>query len=294
MGIVGYGSNSAFSQLSSFFGRKASHYGVPAVNEARKPAVVVVVNYSGGNTPKLKASGFDNLSGAELFDALHDYVNDGAKSLSYGEARYLMYSQLDNISRNGEKGVLTAYSQILMPGTSGDGSSYREQNDLNGDGVIDKQGINAEHSWPQSFFREALPMKSDLHHLQSTFVTPNGRRGAYPYGMVSRAIYSTNSGSRLGSDGVFEPCDANKGNSARAMLYFMLRYHDRSIRSGGYSQQFWTNKVNTLLLWNRQDPPDENEIRRNELVSRYQNNRNPFIDDYTLADKIGASVWKSF
>lgn len=283
---------SALGQLSGSFG-SAPDVSVPqasaeqAVSEKR-----VHIKYFGKNakTRTSRNGNYSGLSGEDLFVALYDDVNAGAKVLSYGEARDIMYSQVDNVTRNGRNGVMTAYSQVFMPGSSEDGGFYKETGDLNGDGVVDSQGVNAEHSWPQSFFNKALPMKSDLHHLQSTFVTPNGRRGSYPYGMVSAASYSTNSGSKLG-DEVFEPCDADKGNTARAMLYFMVRYYDRAIRNGGYSKEFWNEKIGTFLLWNRQDPPDADEIRRNELVFKYQKNRNPFIDDYTLADKVGEKMW---
>jgi hypothetical protein len=38
-------------------------------------------------------------------------------------------------------------------------------------------------------------------------------------------------------------------------------------------------RLTTLLLWNRLDPADDRERRRNDLVyERYQQNRNPFVD----------------
>ncbi|MFA6584238.1 MAG: endonuclease, partial [Elusimicrobiaceae bacterium] len=211
---------------------------------------------------------------------------------SYSEARNFMYSTADNVLVSGKRGVIAAYSNIFIEGTSGNGGQYKENGDANGDGFVDSSGVNAEHSWPQSFFRQALPMRVDLHHLQTTLQTPNNKRSSLPYTMVNSYQYSTNAGSKLGALG-FEPCNSDKGNTARAMLYFMMRYHDQNIRSGGYDNAFWKEKVDLFLLWNRQDPPDANEARRNELIFKYQGNRNPFIDNPSLADKIGAEVWKS-
>lgn len=37
-------------------------------------------------------------------------------------------------------------------------------------------------------------------------------------------------------------------------------------------------KLSDLLDWNQQDPPDDFEINRNNVIYSYQNNRNPFID----------------
>jgi hypothetical protein len=37
-------------------------------------------------------------------------------------------------------------------------------------------------------------------------------------------------------------------------------------------------KLSDLLEWNMQDPPDDFETHRNDVIYGYQNNRNPFID----------------
>jgi hypothetical protein len=37
-------------------------------------------------------------------------------------------------------------------------------------------------------------------------------------------------------------------------------------------------KLSTLLQWNIQDPVDDNEMNRNNIVYSYQHNRNPYID----------------
>jgi hypothetical protein len=37
-------------------------------------------------------------------------------------------------------------------------------------------------------------------------------------------------------------------------------------------------KLSTLIEWNEEDPVDDFERNRNEVVYSYQNNRNPFID----------------
>jgi endonuclease I len=50
---------------------------------------------------------------------------------------------------------------------------------------------------------------------------------------------------------------------------------------------FFISKIKTYMLWNRIDPPDDDEKRRNDLVYKYQGNRNPFIDNPELIEKIG-------
>jgi hypothetical protein len=46
-------------------------------------------------------------------------------------------------------------------------------------------------------------------------------------------------------------------------------------------------KLSQLLLWNVEDPPDDFEQNRNDVIYyQYQNNRNPFIDHPEFADAI--------
>lgn len=236
------------------------------------------------------AAAVPDLYGKALFMALHAAVP--RRAMSYGEAKAYMYSKADNVGCNGTAGILTFYSRICVTGSSADGGDYPERSDLNGDGVVDSI-INAEHIWPQSYFNRALPMVSDLFILRPTFATPNSRRGNLRFARVSKADYSTSCGSRRGKEG-FEPCDPVKGDVARSVLYFVLTYHDRNIRQGMDYNEFWVKQAPLFLEWNRLDPPDDDERRRNDLVERFQGNRNPFIDDPALADRIGAAAFAAY
>ena len=41
----------------------------------------------------------------------------------------------------------------------------------------------------------------------------------------------------------------------------------------------YMGKLSVLLKWNEQDPVDDLERKRNEVIfTKYQHNRNPFID----------------
>lgn len=261
-----------------------------ALSDSASPSSSAVVP----EVPAPAAAAVPQLSGEELFQALHKSLNAQAAERtahSYKQAKAFMHSTADNTDCEGRPGILTLYSQVCAHGSSGNGNDYKEQGDRNGDGIVDKI-VNAEHLWPQSYFNRALPMVADVHQLASTFETPNSRRANLKFTLVSRAVYSTSSGSRLGADG-FEPADAVKGNAARAMLYFVVRYYDRNIRRGMNYDDFWILRVPMFLEWNRRDPPDDNERRRNGLVEQFQGNRNPFIDDPSLADRIGAKVFQS-
>ena len=232
------------------------------------------------------------MSGEEVFTYLHNATDPATREpYSYSAARKFMYSQGDNTGCNGKPGIITFYSQVCVNGSSDSGNDYPERGDVNKDGVVDSF-INAEHIWPQGYFDRKLPMVADLHHLAPTFVTPNGRRGNLKFAEVSGFIYKTSAGSKLGSEG-FEPADAVKGNVARAVMYFIVRYHDKNIRQGMDYNSFWTRNVPMFMEWNRQDPPDAAERRRNDLIEDFQGNRNPFVDDPSLADRIGEMVFKS-
>jgi len=235
--------------------------------------------------------GTEGLSGKALLDALSAISARGHQARSYSEASDYMFAKADHVTINGVGGVIDAYSGIFVPGTSKEGGDYPERGDPNGDGYSDSKGMNVEHTWPQSLFNKALPMRSDLHHLMATFMHPNSVRGHMPFGVVTgNADYENKAGAKRGN-GVFEPPDAVKGRIARGLLYFFSHYKD-SRMFGRTSVVFWNQQVELMMKWNRQFPPDAFEARRNDLVEAFQGNRNPFIDDYLLADRVGADAFR--
>ena len=233
-----------------------------------------------------------SVAGSALLQSLHDSIGANYHAHTYGEAEAFLYSQADNVVRNGERGIVDAYSGVFVRGTSQHGADYKETGDQNGDGYSDQGGMNVEHTWPQSFFSKQLPMKSDAHHLLATFMHPNGIRSNLPFGVVrGPGEYSNKGGAKMGQ-GVFEPPDATKGRVARAVLYFYTRYCDRNIYNGAFDQAFWNDKIEMFLSWNRQFPPTQDELRRNDLVEQFQGNRNPYVDDPSLADRVGAQAFQ--
>ena len=159
--------------------------------------------------------------------------------------------------------------------------------------------INTEHTWPQSMFGGADPMVSDVHHLFPTDVDANAERGNFPFGNVDRTNASTrchdtdiptqdgnctNEGSGTWSyllNSVYEPRDVQKGNTARAMFYFITRYGDLG--------SFWSTSEETAFRqWHASDPPDAKEKARNTGIMNYQNNRNPYVDHPEFIDRISS------
>jgi hypothetical protein len=245
----------------------------------------------GPNAAKKAVPGTESLAGKPLLDVLSGFAAQGHKAKTYKETSGYMFSTADQVVINGVHGVVDAYSGIFVPGSSQSGGDYPEPGDANGDGFPDKAGMNVEHTWPQSLFQQALPQRSDIHHLMATFMHPNSVRGNLPFGVVTTPDYENKAGAKRGN-GVFEPPDAVKGRVARGLLYFYARHKD-SRMFGRTSVVFWNQQIELMLKWNREFPPDAFEARHNDLAQAWQGNRNPFIDDYQLADRVGADAFRA-
>lgn len=151
--------------------------------------------------------------------------------------------------------------------------------------IPDGTVVNTEHTWPQSKFTGKYStdlQKSDMHHLFPTDSEMNSTRSSYPFGNVTedQKILKCRE-SRIGKNGqsrgiVFQPPKNHRGNVARAIFYFSIRY-DLPIDS---------NEEYFLRQWHKDDPIDEEELQRNEEIYKLQRNRNPFIDHPELVDLI--------
>lgn len=153
------------------------------------------------------------------------------------------------------------------------------------DKIPDSNVINVEHTWPQSRFSGKFDkgtQKADLHHLYPTDSKMNSIRGNNNFGEVAKdskvldcpaSRFGTAEG---GGREIFEPPQNHKGNVARALFYFSLRY-DLPINP---------NEEAFLRKWSKEDPIDEDEMNRNEDIYKTQGNRNPFIDIANLEDSI--------
>jgi len=144
---------------------------------------------------------------------------------------------------------------------------------------------NREHVWAKSHgdFGTSAPAGTDAHHIRPADVSVNSDRGSLDFDNGGTQ-HSEATGCYYDSDS-WEPRDAVKGDVARMMFYMAVRYEgddtsydlellDYTPTSGAYF-----GKLSTLLAWNEQDPVDDFERHRNEVVYSYQNNRNPFVDE---------------
>ena len=123
---------------------------------------------------------------------------------------------------------------------------------------------------------------SDAHALRAADGNENSNRGNQHYGEYNGPA---------GTLGSF------KGDVARSVLYMDIRYNGLEIVSGFPNTTGQLGNLDTLLNWHRNDPPDDYEMNRNNVVYTWQFNRNPFIDhpdmvEYLWGNKVG-DVWDS-
>ena len=112
---------------------------------------------------------------------------------------------------------------------------------------------------------------SDAHGLRAVDGPENSARGNKHYGQYTGP--ANNQGSF-------------KGDVARSVFFLALRYNGLSIVSG-YSQITGElGDLDILLNWHRNDPPDDFEMNRNNIIYTWQKNRNPFIDHPDLIEYI--------
>ncbi|MFY0573047.1 endonuclease I family protein [Cystobacter fuscus] len=211
-----------------------------------------------GSTPSpTSPSPYDGLKDKALIQALHD-ASAQHKDLGYNQARKIIFTTLDN--HDGQVTCVYTGREVTT------------------DKIPSANDMNTEHTWPQSKGATG-PAKSDLHHLFPTDSKANSIRSSYPFGEVKEVKWSQN-GAKFGKDAqgntVFEPPDAHKGNVARALFYFSTVY-GKPIPPGDEA---------VLKQWNHLDRVDAAEVARNTAIESYQGNRNPFVDDALLADRI--------
>ncbi len=112
-------------------------------------------------------------------------------------------------------------------------------------------------------------------------------------------VYPGNSNWRTGqgSSGTWETWTGRRGDVARALLYADVRYeggmheggasepdliltddNDQIVTSGTNADVAYMGMLTALLQWHVEDPVDDVERNRNDVVFSFQTNRNPFID----------------
>ncbi len=197
----------------------------------------------------------DNLKGAELVTWLSNFVKPH-KIYSYKDARIQMWSTIDNV--NGEVECIYTGRKV-------------KTNDIPD---VNTTKFNTEHTWPQSLGADSEPEKSDLYHIRPTYEPANSKRGSFPFDFVTSGVTYQDNGSKLGVNAkgatVFEPRDAFKGDIARGLYYFAIRYNNPT--------GFINSQEEALKTFAHIDPVDGTEYARSQAIFAYQQNHNPFVE----------------
>ncbi len=177
---------------------------------------------------------------------------------------------------------------------------------------------NREHTWPNSlgFANNSLAAYTDTHMLWLSDTNQNSSRGNKPFANcpvssgctelqteANNGVGGPGQPNRVktpdGNTGSFEVWNHRKGEMARAMFYMAIRYegiaaedaHDGNIPdleltdnrslitiTSSTAAKAYMGLLSDLLAWHQQDPPDAEEIARNDVIQGFQGNRNPFVD----------------
>ena len=186
--------------------------------------------------------------------------------------------------------VVTVYCDRSVPAASGQNGEWER-----------------EHSWPRSLGDltdvDCDYAYTDLHHLFPTEPGINSSRSNLPYGYCTAPDCTPKScvpggpENRMvgGDNGIWEVWPGRRGDIARAIFYMDVRYegditqagcreHDlvlvdnRQWISSTTNSPAYMGMVSDLCRWNREDPVDDAERRRNHAIAEIQGNRNPFVD----------------
>ena len=123
--------------------------------------------------------------------------------------------------------------------------------------------LTAEHIFPQSYTRYYRKANKDMHNIYLTNYYTNNLRSNKKFSHfinenVSKKIYI--------------PCNYSRGIIARALVYMKYTYPLLNLSK--------IIDYNIIILWNELYPPTEYELKKNNIISKYQGNKNIFIEDY--------------
>ncbi|WP_162089128.1 endonuclease [Chryseobacterium aquaeductus] len=266
--------------------------------------VLFITLFVNAQIPAGYYNGTAGLAGYALKTKLHDIISEKNVNWHYGDLpSFYNQTDLDTYYDHGIANttfLLDLYSENPL-GT--DAYEYISSQIVSGSSA-EGLGYNREHIMPQSTFYSNYPMYSDLFFVIPTDARINQLRSNYPYGISNSTIhYTFTNTSKIGNNGtsgmtytgrVYEPINEFKGDIARSLLYFAVRYEsklrtfkydtttnpvtDRNQLDGTEERAFDLPYIQMLKQWNILDPVSQKEIDRNNAVYTIQKNRNPFID----------------
>lgn len=155
----------------------------------------------------------------------------------------------------------------------------------------DRRGVNIEHVFPMSWVTNALDcgtrnqcrnnssmfnrIEADLHNLYPARTKVNSSRASFRFGEVRGEARRFGQACDFEVDHrarVAEPRPAVRGEVARAMFYMAMQYREQGLT-------IFARSGKILQGWHNEDPPTEQERRRNDKIAQLQGTSNPFVDE---------------
>ncbi len=197
----------------------------------------------------------ESKTGENLKAALNAIVRASFYNSSYSEAIAVL--QESDRDPNNANNIILLYSGPSVSRTWDSGSTW-----------------DREHVWPVSLLGVTRPSTStrspatDVHNLKPSVPSENNSRGNKYFD------YSTTTQS-------YSPPSNVRGDVARILFYMVIMYespsYDLELVNHAPST-YQMGLLSSLLAWNFEDPVNDFERNRNDVIQSYQNNRNPFID----------------
>ncbi|MBB6330168.1 endonuclease I [Chryseobacterium sediminis] len=283
--------------------------------------IILISSCISAQLPAGYYDGTAGLTGYALKSKLHDIISAKMINWHYDDLKVL-YNQTDldkyyDHDASNTQYLLDIYSEI----PSGPDAYEYTVDQLIGTAGAEGLGYNREHMMPQSTFSTSssvsdYPMYSDLNFIIPADARINQLRNNYPYGIGnSTNHYIFSNTSRMSNAAipnypytgrVYEPINEFKGDIARTLLYFAVRYEgklgsfntaysasanitpatDQCPLDGTEERAVDLPYVAMLKQWSAADPVSQREIDRNNAIYTIQKNRNPFIDHPEWIDLI--------
>ena len=165
---------------------------------------------------------------------------------------------------------------------------------------------NREHTFPRSrggFFdieEDEIADGIDVFWTSKADSLRHGNSDAYALRAADASENSSRGNQHYGEyNGPSATLGSFKGDVARSVLYMEIRYNELQIVNGFPALVSPATgdlgDLATLLDWHRNDPPDDFEMNRNNVIYNWQKNRNPFIDQPLLVEYIwGAKLGETW
>ncbi len=229
-------------------------------------------------------SSLENLEGTAFFNELRSIIT--VTQTSYGNVRFIL--EKSDIKHS----IWGSYQYGFY-----DGKKLIRYWDADVSGHA--LSLNREHVWPRSYLGVNAPgagtrnIASDIHNLRAIDETTNRIRSNYYF-------VDSNGNNKVINGNTYYPGDDHKGDVARIMFYMHVRYSSDIYLTNNSSHIASQTKdplgripfglLDVLLKWHKEDPVDDFERHRNNVIYTYQGNRNPFIDHPEYASVIFEQV----